>query len=148
MDSGELVHEELHSATRIGLTGRMLAAVSHLHSIVDRKSGDRFTFTLWRLRARHLPLLIVWSTWPWICGWMFPGHHDLAWMPVILLAPLIYPGVIAFMAILPGWAAFPVGLAVTLFCVAYLAIVAWRYSTADRVQCGRDSAAQIGVLNR
>jgi hypothetical protein len=148
MDLSELLHEELHSATRIGLTGRMLAGVNHLHSRVDRKSGDRFTFTLWRLRARHLPLLIVWSMWPWICGWMFPGHHDLAWMPVILLAPLIYPGVIAFMAILPGWAAFPVGLAVTLFCVAYLAIVAWRYSTADHVQCGRDSAAQIGVLNR
>jgi hypothetical protein len=69
-------------------------------------------------------------------------------MPVILLAPLVYPGVVALMAILPGWAAFPVGLAVTLFCVAYLAIVAWRYSTADHVQCGRDSAARIGVLNR
>ena len=106
----------------------MLAAVNRLHSIVDRKSGDRFTFTLWRLRVWHLPLLIVWSMWPWMCAWIFPGHHDLAWMPVVLLAPLIYPGVVAFMAILPGWAAFPVGLAVTLFCVAYLAIVAWRYA--------------------
>lgn len=124
----------------------MLAAVNHLHSIVDRISGDRFTFTLWRLRARHLPLLIVWSTWPWICGWMFPGHHDLAWMPVILLAPFIYPGVLAFKAILPAWAAFPVGLAATLFCLGYLAIVAWRYSTAGHVRHGRDAAARSGIL--
>ena len=109
----------------------MLAHVNRLTHTVDQESGYRFTFTtltLWRLRARHLPMMIVWAMWPWMCGWMFPGHHALAWMPVILLAPFLYPGVVALMAILPGWAAFPVGLSVTMFFLAYVAVVASRHT--------------------
>lgn len=80
------------------------------------------------LRWWQFVLLLLWSTWSLICGWLFPTRPELWLFPQAPFLPFGYLGGGLFMAIFPGqsWA-YPLGLSFTVFLITYLALVSWRW---------------------
>lgn len=87
----------------------------------------------WRLRWWQLVLLLVWSLWSAICGWLFPGYPELWLFPQAAFLPLGYVIGSLFLAIFPGqpWA-YALGLVFTVFLLTYLALVSWRQAKKRR----------------
>lgn len=82
----------------------------------------------WRLRWWQFVLLVLWSAWSLICGWLFPAYPELWLFPQAPFLGFGYLGGGLFMAIFPGrpWA-FPLGLCCMVFLLTYLALVGWRW---------------------
>jgi CHASE2 domain-containing sensor protein len=82
----------------------------------------------WRLRWWQFVMLLLWSAWSLICGWLFPAHPELWLFPQAPFLAFGYLGGGLFMFIFPGqpWA-YPLGLCFTIFLLTYLALVSWRW---------------------
>jgi hypothetical protein len=82
----------------------------------------------WYLRWWQFLLMLVWSTWPWVCTWIFPEHLGLWLFPQAPFLPFGYLIGGLFMAALPDikWA-YPFGMSFTIFSLTYLALVSWRW---------------------
>jgi len=86
---------------------------------------------LWRLRYWQIALLILWSAWPWLAQALFPGNSTLALAPVFIFLPIAYLIGGLFSAAMPSFAyAYPLGVSLTIFSIAYLIVVSWRQRRA------------------
>jgi hypothetical protein len=102
----------------------------------------------WRLRWWQLALLLIWSAWPWICNWLFPGHAELWLFPQAPFLAFGYLGGDLSMTIFPGqpWA-YQFGLSFTVFLITYLALVSWRWHRDGKrpnPSLQRDASPQSG----
>lgn len=87
----------------------------------------------WRLRWWQFALLLLWSAWSWICGWLFPGNPDLWLLPQAPFLIFGYLGGGLLMTVFPSqpWA-YPIGSSSTVFLLTYLVIVGWRWRREDK----------------
>ncbi|MCB1617868.1 MAG: hypothetical protein KDI08_04075 [Pseudomonadales bacterium] len=102
----------------------------------------------WRLRWWQFALLLLWSAWSWICGWLFPEHPGLWLVPQVPFLAFGYLGGGLFMAIFPSqpWA-YQLGLSFTVFLLTYLALVSWRWHREGKrpnPALQRDASPQSG----
>jgi hypothetical protein len=87
---------------------------------------------LWRLSLFQLSALLLLSAWPWLVEFVSPGNDGWALASVFLFMPFAYIGGSLFASVLPAVSlAYPFGVSLTIFLIAYLVLVSWRQRNRD-----------------
>jgi len=73
-----------------------MTAASYLHNRWNKE------LKYWRLRWWQFALLLLWSAWSLICGWLFPAHPELWLFPQAPFLAFGYLGGGLFMFIFRG----------------------------------------------
>jgi len=99
-----------------------MTAASYLHNRWNKE------LKYWRLRWWQFALLLLWSAWSLICGWLFPAHPELWLFPQ---APFLAFGYLGGGSVYVHLSGAIMGLSTRPmlhgFLLTYLALVSWRW---------------------